>query len=281
MSFTPILTGTPEERLRALGTQFKLSSDVVDSLIKAQIQDLEEFRFFFADESKVEVWLHKVPLGEEANIQAARLRRAWHSVSLYFKTFEQDRSKVAGSDLDSLLDDTELRSHKQNFWIRYKLRFSPDQYPSDTIVSRVARELDKRMLCVTSVWKIKTLQWQLLTTNKKRKLGDGLYTEEPDLDDVGPKDVESYLERLFTLMLAYALVGSSRAPGAPPPKEEDIVGSDSSKFVTIPLDVVWRYHARAKRVTMQLPPAKRLQKTVKNVRNGFPNSARQLPPWAR
>ena len=80
MAFNPILTGSPEERLRKLGEQFSLERVVVDALIKEKIQDLEEFRFFFDCETKVEKWLSKLSLGEEANIQAARVRRAWPSL---------------------------------------------------------------------------------------------------------------------------------------------------------------------------------------------------------
>lgn len=258
MAFNPILTGSPEERLRKLGEQFSLERVVVDALIKEKIQDLEEFRFFFDCETKVEKWLSKLSLGEEANIQAARVRRAWHAVTMYYKTFEQDRSKVATTDLDSLLDDSDLRTFKQNFWVRYKMRFSTEQYPSDATVSRVSRELDKRMLCVTPVWKVKSLQWQLLTTNKKRKLGDGLFTEEPEADEPGPRDAEHYLDKLYTLMLAYALVGTSRVTGAPSPKDEEAIGADTTLFVSVPLDILMKYFARAKRVTMQLPPSKRL-----------------------
>eukprot|EP00435_Cladocopium_sp_Y103_P030945 s870_g7.t1 len=207
---------------------------------------------------QVEKWMSKLSLGEEANIQAARVRRAWNAVTLYYRNFETDRSKVSATDLDSLLDDSELRTHKQNFWVRYKLRFPTEQYPSDATVSRVTRELDKRMLCVTSVWKVKSLQWQLMTTNRKRKLGEGLFTEEPELEEPGPKDVDHYLDRLHTLMLAYALAGSSRLSGAPPAKDEDVMGSDTTKFVGAPLDILLKYHSRAKRVVMQLAPGKRL-----------------------
>ena len=56
---------------------------------------------------------------------------------MYYKTFEQDRSKVSTTDLDTLLDDSELRTYKQNFWVRY-VRFPKEQYPSDATVSRVA-----------------------------------------------------------------------------------------------------------------------------------------------
>ena len=56
---------------------------------------------------------------------------------------EQDRSKVALAGLDAMLGDSELRDVKTAFWQRYKLRF-----PS--VVSRVSRELAKRMLaCLT------------------------------------------------------------------------------------------------------------------------------------
>lgn len=57
---------------------------VVDALIKEKIQDLEEFRFFFDCETKVEKWISKMSLGEDTNIQAARLTRAWHAVTMYY-----------------------------------------------------------------------------------------------------------------------------------------------------------------------------------------------------
>ena len=136
--------------LDRLGKNFQLAEEVVGALSKAGIANLEEFRFFFDAEAKVEPWLGKIQLGAEAQIQAARLRRAWHAVSLYYKTAEQDRSRVAIEDLDSLLGDTELRSAKEAFWVRYKLRFPTEVYPSDAAVSRASREMSKRLLCVTS-----------------------------------------------------------------------------------------------------------------------------------
>ena len=140
------------------------------------------------------------------------------------------------SDLDSLLDDSELRSAKQRFWSRYRLRFPTEMYPSDATVSRVSRELTKRMLCVTSVWKVKALQWQLLTTNKKRKLRDGLFTEEPEAEEPCAHTSEAYLDRLMTLMVVYAPAGTAVVAGAPARAEEDQLGADATKFVEVPLD---------------------------------------------
>ena len=71
---------------------------------------------------------------------------------------------------------------------------------SDAAVSRASREMTKRLLCVTSVWKVKALQWQLGTS---RSLG----TEEPDDEQPEHQDWETYLDRLFALLLAYALGG--------------------------------------------------------------------------
>ena len=244
--------------LDRLGKNFQLAEEVVGALSKAGIANLEEFRFFFDAEAKVEPWLGKIQLGAEAQIQAARLRRAWHAVSLYYKTAEQDRSRVAIEDLDSLLGDTELRSAKEAFWVRYKLRFPTEVYPSDAAVSRASREMSKRLLCVTSVWKVKTLQWQLGTSSKKRKLGEGLWTEEPEDEQPGHQDWETYLDRLFTLLLAYALGGVKALDNAPSAKEEDVLGADTTRFVFVPLDVVMRYHARARRTSASLPHASRL-----------------------
>ena len=83
-------------------------------------------------------------------------------------------------------------------------------------------------------------------------------TEEPDDEQPGHQDWETYLDRLFTLLLAYALGGVKALDNAPPAKEEDVLGADTTKFVYVPLDVVMRYHARARRTSASLPYASRL-----------------------
>ena len=244
--------------LKSLGTQFSLDDRVVQGLIQAKIAHIEEFRYFFDGEDKIGPWVTKLNLGEEAGIQGARLRRAWAAVRLFYTQAEQDRSKIPVADLDAMLGDNELRDAKLAFWRRYKTRYPPELHPSDATVSRVARELDKRMLCVYNVWKVKTLQFQLHTSQKKRKLGDGLFTEEVDDPEPLIQDAEAYLDRLHSLMLAYAIVGATAMPGAPTPGAENSLGADSTRFVLAPLDILMAYYLRAKRTSQQLPPAKRL-----------------------
>lgn len=251
--------GAPvEEVLKSLGTQFSLDDAVIKGLLAAKIGHIEEFRFFFDAEEKITPWVQKLNLGEEHNIQCARLRRAWSAVRLFYTHAEQDRSKVSSTDLDSMLDEGELRNAKQTFWRRYKMRFPPELHPADATVSRVSRELDKRMLCVYNVWKVRTLQFQLHTTQKKRKLGDGLFTEEAEDESPTVQDAEAYLDRLYSLMLAYAIAGSAGVTGAPSLTEEGTLGSDSTQFVVAPLDVMMSYYFRAKRTAQQTPHSRRL-----------------------
>ena len=114
------------------------------------------------------------------------------------------------------------------------------------------------MLCVYNVWKVKTLQFQLHTSQKRRKLGEGLYTEEAEESEPVVQDAESYLDKLHSLMLAYAIVGATPIQGAPTPGAENALGADSTRFVVAPLDVLMAYFLRAKRTSQQLPHSKRL-----------------------
>ena len=244
--------------LQALRLNFGLDDKVVQALLATKVQNLEEVRYFFADEAAVDPWLKKTALGEDHNIQAARLRRCWAAIRLYFSQSEADRSKVALADLDCILGKGELRDLKTNFWRRYRQRYPPEVHPSDATVSRVSREMGKRMLCIFSVWKVKSLQHQLLSSVKKRKLAPNLYTEDDDPEEAGPRDADSYLDRLFTLCLAYAMAGTMAVPAAPAAIDEASLGADSALFVTVPVDVVMMYWFRAKRTAALVPTTHRL-----------------------
>ena len=241
---------------RQLGINFSIAEAVTDALVKARLQNLEEFRFFFESEDKVQPWLSKLSLGEDANLQGARVRRAWAAVSLYFKQSEQDRSRISASDLDALLGDSELRDLKSALWRRYKLRFPPEVHPADSTISRVTRELTKRMLCVYNIWRVKSLQFQQATAQKKRKIADSLYVEEAEEDEPASRDANSYLDKLWTLLLAYAMAGSASCATAPSVAEG--LGSNSVEYVEVPVDVIQQYFYRAKRSASLVPFNQRL-----------------------
>ena len=121
----PLEKGSPKEVLSKLGDNFGWDDGVVTALLNLGVESLQEFRFLWASEQAIETWIGKLGLGDKALLMTARVRRAWAAVGLYFRQMEQDRSKVALSDLDTMLGETELRDTKQQFWRRYKLRFPP------------------------------------------------------------------------------------------------------------------------------------------------------------
>ena len=104
-----------------------------------------------------------------------------------------------------------------------------------------------------SVWKVRSLQYQLHTTNRKGKL----FTEEADKDDAMGQDWDSCLDKLQTLMIAYSMAGVTPMSGAPIATAEATLGAESTKFVQAPLDVMMANYFRAKRTTSMLPVAKR------------------------
>ena len=168
------------------------------------------------------------------------------------------------SDLDSLLDESELRDSKQSFWRRYRQRFPPEVHPSDATISRVSCEMSKRMLCIYSVWKVKTLQRQLLTSQKKRKLGE-------------------------TLLLAYAMAGVAQPATSDPTfdaKNEAILGSDSTMYAVAPLDICMQYFffaLRGQQLSSQPPSDRNGSRlaTWKNAVSGHRGSGKAPPPSAR
>ena len=68
---------------------------------------------------------------------------------------ESGKAVVSTVELDDPLEEATLREVKVNFWRRYKLRYPAEMVPSDTLVSRCYRELDKRLLSVFNVWTVK------------------------------------------------------------------------------------------------------------------------------
>ncbi|CAE7676818.1 unnamed protein product [Symbiodinium sp. CCMP2592] len=236
VSLVPRVEQDIKASMDSLQLNFGLDAKVVAEVLGTGIRHLEEFRFLFENEAAIGTWVGKLGLGDATMLQTARLRRAWKATCTYYTQAEQDRSKVALADLDSMLADSELRTLKEAFWIRYKLRFPAEVQPSDATVSRISRELSKRMLCIYDVWRVRSLQFQLGTSQKRRKLADGLYTDEPEVDEVVARDVDTYLHKLHTLMIAYALNGVQVIAGGDPAGEKAL-GANSCQFVEAAMQV--------------------------------------------
>jgi len=79
---------------------------VTKALLATKIHNLEELRYLFEDETKIDPFLTKLQLREVRMLQGAQLRRVWTAVMWYYKNQHQDRSKVRLSDLDTMLADS-------------------------------------------------------------------------------------------------------------------------------------------------------------------------------
>ena len=66
--------------------------------------------------------------------------------------------------------------------------------------------------------------------------------------DTDRHDVETYLQKLYTLLVAYAVVGAKPLSGAPGSEKR---GGQTTLFVEIPFDVVTRYYFRASKYAHQ------------------------------
>ncbi len=252
----PVAKPTPRETFETLCKEFDMLPAVAELLLAAGIQGLEEFRFFFVKEEDIAGFLARNEDLATKPIQAARCRRAWHAVRQHALAREGARARQVTAELDDLLDESELRDLKLAFWRRYKTRYPADRTPAGSMLSRLSREMSRRLLMVYNVSLARTLEHQVPTARRRRKAGEGLYTFDDEETAARPQhyvtDAELYLDNLHLNLLALALAGVGKNPQAVDPSTETVLGADSTQHVLVPLDVVmaywWRAHAAAHRI---------------------------------
>ena len=127
-----------------------------------------------------------------------------------------------------LLEEGTLREVKVNFWKRYRMKYPSEVSPSDQLLSRCYREMDKRLLTVYDIWKVKTLLHQVMTTKKEAGGHRSLHLRGRTGHSIGSQGVDKYLALLHTYLLAMSIAGSSMAHGAP---ADEAFGGDSTKIV--------------------------------------------------
>ena len=242
-----------------LATNFKLSDEVRDALIRTKLENLDEFRFSLTKNPR---WNHgstcwswvrnsSSSSSSASSVGGCSPLLPTHGSRPFQRWCRQTWTQVGWH---------RASDKKMAFWRLYHLKFPAEVHPADATLSRVTREISKRMLCVYNIWKVRTLQFQLHTSTRKRKVGDNLYTEDKEDDDNTPQDWESYLDKLHTLLVAYAMAGTAKltlAAGTTVPTF-DTVGVDTALHLEIPLDIMMSYFYRAKRTSSLLPPSKRL-----------------------
>jgi len=254
----PDTTGEPLKIFKELEAQFSLHPLVTKYFLDdLGLENLDDFVHLFSDPSEVpEIVTSKVRDLERKHLATARIRKAWLGVKAARAQADVVKKKAAEpDDFDELLPQPELDELEGAFWSRYHVRYAPTVEPADLLVSRLSKELAKRLLTVRSVWQTRTMTHQLSTTRKRRKLGSNLEFVEDEAEAVFKRDLQTYLEMLYTLYIAYAKAGIRAVEGGTATESRT---SDPTAFVVAPLEVMMRYHHRAQTQSRLLPPAQAL-----------------------
>ena len=162
----------------------------------------------------------------------------------------------ASTEDETLLPTSELDSLKEAFYKRYHIRPEPRQFPSDRLLSKLSRQLYRGQLEVMDLWTVRSLTFQRTHSQKRRKVGDGLYLQEDDTEEDMSKTWLAYLMKLETYLLALAIVGCR--PRDPPPTAPESLAANSLDYVQVPYDTLFRYYARCQDLAYCTTDSKRL-----------------------
>ena len=239
----PTPVGDPKVVFEELGKQFNLDAKVITYLVeKVGLTTLEEFSYLVVKEDEFTELVAKIPDLESKMLQTARLRMAWTGVRDAAKTaIANRRGDQDAEDLDALLPKPQLDQLQDSFWLRYKLSFPPDDDVCDALLSRIYRELQRRLLTVRDVWATKTLAHQLRSEQERSKRPKDQREQGKDIEGPPKQTVANFLRLLMVLLLAYAKAGVARRDSAPVAEKR---GADTTLYVQAPLDWVWRYYRR-------------------------------------
>ena len=148
--------GSKEATFSALADDFQFDKKVKQLFLDSPMVNLEDFRYYFAEEKEVDTFCaaDESLTGQELRIQISRVRRAWAAVRQNGLRKENRNSVSSVAELDDLLEEGTLREIKIHFWKRYKSKYPVEVSPSDQLLSRCHREMDKRLLTVFDMWRV-------------------------------------------------------------------------------------------------------------------------------
>ena len=164
-----------------LAADFNFDVKIVDKFLALGLTDLSDFRFFVHSENEIEAaFVTGVDGLTNPRVQVARLRHAWSSCVANDKVDEVKKQQAATKEEDeeSPLPAPKLATMKDVFWNRYHLCLTPGEWPSDRLVSKLFKAIDKRQLEVADLWVVKSQLHQKTASAKRRRLGENLYLQE-------------------------------------------------------------------------------------------------------
>jgi hypothetical protein len=255
----PVDRGSKKATFTALAANFGFNDKVRDLFLTGHMENLEDFRYYFADEEEIEAF---VAMGggwsaPEQRRQTSIVKQAWTAVRQSGLSKKSCNTASSTTEIDGDLEKIILKEARLRFWERYKLKYPVEVFPSDHLLSRCHTEVGMRLLTVYDVQDIEVSPHQVSTIKKSKRVSTDPGTSWKHTQGVkqGNQGVEGYLASLHTYLLALAVVGSAKAQGAP---TEEAFGTDPTKFVEVPWDVLQAYYFRASRSAMLVPEASRL-----------------------
>ena len=101
----PVDKGSKEASFEAIARDFNLSDKVFKLLMNSNMESLEDFRFYFAEEKHIDDFLAQDDSLKDTalRLQVSRLRRAWSAVRQHVLRKEARQTPSTTAELDDLL----------------------------------------------------------------------------------------------------------------------------------------------------------------------------------
>ena len=251
---------TPEEIFTELQDRFSYEKPITELIISKGLTTLAEFSHYCNDTADV-VATFITPIATKLTnerLMGARLKMAWTAVVAGEKAKETASIEGVVLDEEELLPATSLANIKGAFFKRYHWMPPPEQQPSDKLLSKLSRALQKKSLEVMSVHNVKTLFNQRSSTSKRMKVAQNLWVGSVGDEDVAApvEDWNAYSEHLLVYLIGLAMVGAT--PVSPSPATPESLATDTTDYVQFPCNLAWRYHARAVQCAKRYPETNRL-----------------------
>ena len=136
---------------------------------------------------------------------------AWAAIGAAEKAKETTAAEGITLDEEELLPQSSLATIRETFWKRYHWLPPPEQQPSDKLLSKLTRALQKRSLEVMNVFSVKTLFNQRSNPSTKRvkvahKPVDWIHRRNDEVQPV--ENWSTYLDQLLVYLIGLAMAGA-------------------------------------------------------------------------
>ena len=130
----------------------------------------------------------------------------------------------------------------------------PEMEPCDVLISRISRELSRRLLSVQRVSEVRHRAQGAspgFNLRAQRRYKSGLAVTG-HIQRSRAQKLDGYIQSHLTLMIAYSKAGSTPIPNTECAEQRE---SDATDFVEVPLCTLMRYHHRLQDRARKLNPA--------------------------